>query len=214
MSRALIAVVAVALLLFGGADAMRRQALVPLGDWLRARRAAGQRIADTRLLDVASGTGRFACMVKDTYPRLHLTAIELSEPYLRQARRRLSAFSRVRAVRALAEALPLADASQDAITCVYLFHEIPRPVARAIAGEFARVLAPGGRLILVDSIQYGDRPDYDAMIEGFPSSFHEPFYEDYARTDFDAVFAAVGLRPAGQTRAFLSKVMVYDKPAA
>ena len=29
--------------------------------------------------------------------------------------------------------------------------------------EFARVLKPGGRLILVDALQHGDEPDYDGV---------------------------------------------------
>ena len=55
----------VEVLFFGAADAMRRQALVPLADFLR-----GRRNVETRLLDVGCGTGRFLCMLKHTYPRL------------------------------------------------------------------------------------------------------------------------------------------------
>jgi hypothetical protein len=40
--------------------------------------------------------------------------------------------------------------------------------------EFARVLKPGGRLVVVDSLQMGDEPDYDGMLELFPQNYHEP----------------------------------------
>ena len=60
----------------GGADAMRRQALVPLHHHFHTRRTA-----EARLLDVASGTGRFLTFVKDNYPRLDVTALDL-EPQL------------------------------------------------------------------------------------------------------------------------------------
>ena len=60
-----------------GADAMRRQALVPLHHHFRTRRTA-----EARLLDVASGTGRFLTFVKDNYPRLDVTALDLSPNYL------------------------------------------------------------------------------------------------------------------------------------
>src|SRR3546814_10641211 len=43
----------VEILFSGGADAMRRQALVPLGDWLD-----GRRHGEVRLLDIGCGTGR------------------------------------------------------------------------------------------------------------------------------------------------------------
>jgi ubiquinone/menaquinone biosynthesis C-methylase UbiE len=100
----------------------------------------------------------------------------------------------------------------DVVTCIYLFHEVPTAIQRAIASEFARVLRPGGRAILVDSIQKGDVPGYDTMLDAFPVSFHEPYYADYVHTDLDALFFDAGLTAAGHTRAFLSKVMVYDKP--
>ena len=48
--------------------------------------------------------------------------------------------------------------------------------AASFSSEFARVLKPGGRLVLVDSLQHGDEPDYDGLLELFPQSFHEPYY--------------------------------------
>src|SRR5690606_10148590 len=125
----------------GGADAMRRQALVPLAEFLR-----GRIIREQRLLDVACGTGRFLGFVKQNYPRLPVVGVDLSPAYLRRARRELEAWSWVELIQGAAEALPSADASFDLVTCVYLFHELPRPVRERAAAEFVRVLRPGGRL--------------------------------------------------------------------
>ena len=197
----------VEVLFFGAADAMRRQALVPLANFLR-----GRRNVETLLLDIGCGTGRFLCMLKHTYPRLPVFALDLSLSQLLELRRRLRSFSRWQAVQGLAEDLPFPNASVDVATCLYLFHEVPTAIQRAIASEFARVLRPGGRAILVDSIQKGDVPSYDTMLDAFPVSFHEPYYADYVDTDLDALFFDAGLTAAGHTRAFLSKVMVYDKP--
>ena len=36
---------------------------------------------------------------------------------------------------------------------MYLFHELPGSVRRAVAAEMARVLRPGGLVVLVDSVQ-------------------------------------------------------------
>ena len=186
---------------------MRRQALVPLANFLRGRRSV-----ETRLLDVGCGTGRFLCILKHTYPRLPVFALDLSLSQLLELRRRLRSFSRWQAVQGLAEDLPFPNASVDVATCLYLFHEVPTAIQRAIASQFARVFCPGGRAILVDSIQKGDVPGYDTMLDAFPVSFHEPYYADYVDTDLDALFFDAGLTAAGHTRAFLSKVMVYDKP--
>jgi ubiquinone/menaquinone biosynthesis C-methylase UbiE len=193
----------------GGADAMRRQALVPLHHHLK-----GRRIADCRLLDVACGTGRFLTFVKQNYPRLPVVGLDLSPNYLAKARRNLAPWSWVELRQGKAEELPFDDASFDAVSCIYLFHELPRRVRRRVAAEFARVLRPGGLAILVDSIQYGDAPVYDPLIDFFPLAYHEPYYADYARTDLPALFADAGLEHESSERVFMSKVVVVRKPGA
>ena len=197
----------VEVLFTGGADAMRRQALVPLGDWLAAHGTAGR-----QLVDIGCGTARFLYDVKRARPGLRVQGIDLSAAYLRRARRVLRRWGGVALTQAAAERLPLADGSADLVTSVYLFHELPKPVRRAVAAEMARVLRPGGRIVLVDSLQYGDHAPYDRLLARFPLVFHEPYYESYLGDDLAAVFAAEGLTPAGVARAFLSRVMVFDKP--
>ncbi|WP_445599072.1 class I SAM-dependent methyltransferase [Azospirillum sp. A39] len=194
----------------GGADAMRRQALVPIHQHLRERRQA-----DCRLLDVAAGTGRFLTFVKDNHPRLDATALDLSHAYLAEARRRLAPWARsTRVVQALAEAMPLPDSSQDVVTCVYLFHELPRRVRAAVAAEIARVLKPDGIAVFVDSLQTGDDPAMDGLLRLFPLAFHEPYFADYAAGDLPALFAAAGLTVRSCELAFLSKVIVLAKTGA
>jgi ubiquinone/menaquinone biosynthesis C-methylase UbiE len=191
----------------GGADAMRRQALVPLHEFLETRRSA-----ETRLLDLACGTGRFLTFVKDNYPRLQVTALDLSPAYLAKARDLLKPWRRVDFIEAAAEATGLADSCCDVVTCVYLFHELPRKVRAEVAREIARVLKPGGKLIFLDSLQLGDEPDYDGLLEYFPVAFHEPYYADYLRQDLGALFAAAGLTVERVERAYLSRLMVLAKP--
>ena len=167
----------------GGAAAMRRQALVPLHAALAEQDA--HRHTTPRLLDLACGTGSFLREVKANWPRLHVTGLDLSPHYLAVARRALASWSRTRLVEGAAEAMPFADGEFDIITCIYLFHELPPRVRRAVAAEMHRVLRPGGTLILVNSLQTGDDPDYDAMLDSFPIAFHEPYYASYLREDLD-----------------------------
>jgi ubiquinone/menaquinone biosynthesis C-methylase UbiE len=198
----------------GGAAAMRRQALVPLHRALAELAASRRKTA--RLLDVACGTGSFLREVKANWPRLHVTGLDLSPHYLALARRALAAWSRTRLVEGAAEAMPFADGEFDAVTCIYLFHELPPRVRRAVVGEMGRVLRPGGVLILVDSLQLGDEPDYDAMLDSFPIAFHEPFYASYIREDLDRLMSP-GFTPAERFPAYFSKVSSYrrlpDRPA-
>ena len=74
------------------------------------------------------------------------------------------------------------------------------------------MLRPGGRALFVDSIQYGDKAEYDGLIDFFPLAYHEPYYADYARTDLPALFADAGLEHESTARTFMSKVVVLRKP--
>ncbi|MGH7111381.1 MAG: class I SAM-dependent methyltransferase [Stellaceae bacterium] len=188
----------------GGAAAMRRQALVPL------RRALAGCGRQARLLDVGCGTGQFLREVKTNHPRLHVTGLDLSPPYLAIARRLLRPWSRTRLVAAPAEAMPFADGEFDAVTCVYLFHELPPRVRRAVVAEIRRVLKPGGTAILIDSLQTGDKPLYDALLDSFPILFYEPYYKSYLREDLDRLFSP-GFAPEGHLPAYLSKVVSYRR---
>src|SRR6266581_441525 len=104
------------------------------------------------------------------------------------------------------EAIPLENDSQDGVTSIFMFHELPPKVRRIVLGELARVLKPGGRLVVVDSLQIGDEPDYDGMLELFPQSYHEPYYRSYLKEDFRGIAAASGLAHIRDVNAFVSKV--------
>ena len=192
----------------GGAAAMRRQALVPLKTALSGGPTAERNA--TKLLDVACGTGKFLREVKANFPRLHVTGLDLSPHYLEVARRVLEPWSRVRLVEGAAEAMPFAEAEFDVATCIYLFHELPPRIRRAVAAETRRVLRPGGTLILVDSLQTGDQPDYDAILDLFPLAFHEPYYASYLREDLDKLWSP-GFTPGERRLAYFSKVLSYRR---
>jgi ubiquinone/menaquinone biosynthesis C-methylase UbiE len=45
--------------------------------------------------------------------------------------------------------VPLADGTVDVVSCAYLLHLLDRPARERVLSEIARVLAPGGRVVLV-----------------------------------------------------------------
>jgi ubiquinone/menaquinone biosynthesis C-methylase UbiE len=192
----------------GTANAMRRQALLPL-----AQAFTGRDQRKLRLIDIGCGTGRFLDFVKQAWPRLSALGLDLSEAYIRHARRHLKRWSRINLVVASAEAIPAPDSSCDAVTSIFTMHELPPEVRRTVIGEAARVLKPGGLLVLMDSLQLGDEPDYDGMLERFPQHYHEPYYQSYVSEDFRAIGRRYGLVHRHDTKAFVSKVMVFDKNA-
>lgn len=196
----------VEVLLNGTANAMRRQALPQLHEAF-----AGRDKRKLRLIDIGCGTGRFLDLLKQAWPRLPVLGLDMSEAYIRHARRSLRRWSRIGFVVGNAEVIPVPDDSQDAVTSHFLFHELPPKVRRVVMSECARVLKPGGRLVLVDSLQRGDEPDYDGLLMLFPQSYHEPYYESYVDEDFRALAADCGLIHVRNVRAFVSSVMVFDK---
>jgi ubiquinone/menaquinone biosynthesis C-methylase UbiE len=190
----------------GTANAIRRQALVPLHEIF-----AGRDQRKLRLLDIGTGTGRFLDFVKQAWPKLPVLGLDLSESYLGEAKRHLRRRARVGFIVGNGESIPLGDASQDAVTSIFMFHELPPEVRRAVIRECARVLKPGGRLLILDSLQRGDVPDYEGLLELFPQNFHEPYYTSYLDEDFAAIARANGLAHVRDIPAFVSKVMVFDK---
>ncbi|WP_075219432.1 class I SAM-dependent methyltransferase [Acuticoccus yangtzensis] len=196
-------------LFFGAAAAMRRQGLVPIAEMVRAR---DQR--RLKMLDVASGSGAFLADVRHAFPRLPVIASDLSEPYLglaRQRVRRAGGAALSGAVVGAAEALPFAADTFDLVSNIYLFHELPPKVRPLVAGELARVLSPGGRLIVIDSLQTGDNLELDGLLELFPQLFHEPYYRSYVTEDMIGLFEGRGLTLVASWAAFVSKVMVFEK---
>ena len=88
----------------------------------RRRRHAPPRLqADRRLdgrpqparprgLDVGCGTGRLLAFLHDAWPGLKLTGLDLSAPYLAEARRLIGRTARVKLIEGKAETLPFDDA--------------------------------------------------------------------------------------------------------
>ena len=193
-------------LFYGVAGPMRRAALAPIAEFMRGR---DQR--NIELVDVACGTGRFLREVRLAYPALRAKGLDLSQAYLAEAERHMEGLRPSAFIAANAEAMPLADESQDIVTTIFLYHELPGEVRRRVTAEIARVLKPGGLFVFVDSLQMGDRPGWDGLLEAFPVRFHEPYFAHYATDDLDAMFSEANLAPQAVSHAFLSKVMSRRK---
>src|SRR5262245_58476606 len=155
-------------LFMGAAGPMRRTALRPIAEFM-----AGRDQRQVTLVDVACGTGRFLRQVRLAYPALVLKGIDLSRTYLEEARRNLDGLRGAELIEAPAEKMPFADASADVVTCVFLYHELPPGVRRQVPAEIARILKPGSMLVFLDSLQMGDKPGWDGLLEAFPHRFHE-----------------------------------------
>ena len=119
------------------------------GEWYRARvlRDAGLG-AGSRLLDVATGTGLVLRSAQAICgPTGVAVGLDPSRGMLTQCRAACSA----PLVQALGESLPFADGSFDMISMGYGLRHVAD--LRALFAEFSRVLAPGGRVMVLELTQ-------------------------------------------------------------
>jgi ubiquinone/menaquinone biosynthesis C-methylase UbiE len=128
------------------ATASRISLHVPLG-----RRLLRARKFDVRgmksILDVGSGAGQLAGhLLEFADPDARITCVDLSQPMLCRAWRRLGS-DRPAYVAADLSNLPFAERVFDGVTCGYVLEHLPDPAAGL--SELARVLRPGGRMLLL-----------------------------------------------------------------
>jgi phosphatidylethanolamine/phosphatidyl-N-methylethanolamine N-methyltransferase len=116
-------------------------------------RAASIRAAERiggRILDVGVGTG---ISLPDYKRSNRIAAVDYSEPMLRKALERVveQKLDNVECVAVMdAQSLGFADASFDVVVAQYVITAVPDP--EATLDEFARVVRPGGEIILVNHI--------------------------------------------------------------
>src|SRR5690242_10422240 len=126
-------------LVFGAVFERGRQAAV----------AAAEQIGG-RVLEVGVGTGISLPLYSSN---CRLCGIDISEPMLRKAQERVVEF-KLTNVEGLwvmdAERLSFPDQSFDAVVAQYVITTVPNP--EATLDEFARVLKPGGEIVLVSRI--------------------------------------------------------------
>ncbi len=105
--------------------------------------------------DVGCGTGLLTLTLAGVAS--HVIAVDESTKMVRKVREKVrrADLSNVEVRNGRAEALPLAEASCDALFAFHLLRHVTRP-ADAMA-EFARVLKPGGRVVLVELEPHGIR---------------------------------------------------------
>ncbi len=105
----------------------------------------------SRLADVAVGTAEIALRACRRYPQLRVTGVDFSPDMLRVARRKIrerGLADRIQLIQGDMRRIPLRDAQYDVVTISFGIRNV---VERdAVLGECFRILAPGGRLLIME----------------------------------------------------------------
>jgi ubiquinone/menaquinone biosynthesis C-methylase UbiE len=121
---------------------------VSLGQWRSWQRASLAHLVGPRVLEIAFGTGNLQLDLHAAGCCAEAYGIDLSPHMVRITRRKLSRHGiDPRICRASASALPFATGTFDSLLATF-----PTPFIRApqVLAELARVLRPGGQLVIVD----------------------------------------------------------------
>ena len=166
--------------------------------------------AEDRLLDVACGAG---ALVVDVAPHVErAVGVDISEGMLELARERLAVAgdasrpANVDFVLAPSDALPFEDASFTALVCTTALHHFPDP--QASIDEMARVLEPGGRVVIGDMAR-------DALTTKLADPLMRRFEKGHVglqrKRDIESMLTRAGLRV---TRSRHAWILLYALVAA
>ncbi|WP_147116192.1 class I SAM-dependent methyltransferase, partial [Pseudonocardia sulfidoxydans] len=105
----------------------------------------------TRVLEIGCGTGNLVLLAAGAEPGAVITGIDPDPEAIAWARRKAArAGSAVALQEGFAEEIPMADGSVDRVLSSFMLHHVSAPDRVLALREARRVLAPGGRLHLVD----------------------------------------------------------------
>jgi len=133
-------------------DRLRREMY---GDRFDLQALAGLLDAEWTVGDLACGTGQMTTALAPFVRRV--IAVDRSRAMLTAARKRLGAADHVDLRQGTLEALPIEDRTLDAAVICLALHYVSDPLAAL--RETARVLRPGGRVLVIDLLEH-ERQEY------------------------------------------------------
>jgi len=142
------------------------------------------------VVDLGTGDGDGAATTAKLRPAARVVGVDASPFMIIAGRRQNREVANLEWRHALAERTGLSDGCADAVTITLVLHECSDEAKLDIAREAARILKPGGVLVVADTPQ-----DDLATYRGF----YEPHREAWAKFDPHALFEAAGLVGVSQT---------------
>ncbi len=194
---------------------------VMLGTLLRARQQLAGSIGPVGdALDIGCGAGGMTRALRAAGVA-RVTGLDPSPYLLRVAAESLPG---VPLHQGVAERLDFADASQDAVTACFVFHELPPARTLEAFAEIHRVLRPGGCFAFIEPsrhqwqwsgarlfARYGWKGLYFRLLA---RRVWEPFVAAWHRVDLPAALADAGFELESDTETCPLRVVIARRPAA
>ena len=158
--------------------------------WVRDRAVAfANAKPGSRILDIATGTGRQAfAFAKKGYD---VTGIDMSEAMLSIAKKK-NRFHNLNFEIGDATQLRFENSSFDVCCVSFALHDMPPSIRKKVLGEMARVLKPGGIMVIVDYALPKNRISR-FFIYNFVRLW-EKYYSEFIKSDLDALLRASEVR--------------------
>ncbi|MEN9938430.1 MAG: hypothetical protein RLZZ387_5009 [Chloroflexota bacterium] len=172
------------------AAAYASSAVHAAGPDLAALVAAAGAQGHERVLDMGSGAGHTALALAPHVASV--TAVDLADAMLEQGQRLAAerGIANITFVRGDVEQLDFPDASFDIVSSRYSAHHYPRPAAAL--REAARVLRPGGALLLADIVA-PDEPAHDTFLNAIELLRDPSHVRDHTVAQWLTLMAEAGL---------------------
>jgi len=146
----------------------------------------------SRILDIATGTGKQAfAFAKKGYA---VTGIDMSEAMLSVANKK-NRYNNLKFEIGDATLLRFEDSSFDVCCISFALHDMPPSIRKKVLGEMARVLRPGGMIIIVDYALPKNRISR-FFIYNFVRLW-EKYYSEFIKSDLDSLLSASGIQING-----------------
>lgn len=165
-----------------------------------------------KIVEVACGTGISTRPLALSFKDSLIKAFDISKDYVGYAKKNKPFPNVVYATSPGEDLKDVESGSVDAWCSTFLFHELPKDVRINVLKEAYRVLKPGGRVFVLDSIQEHDRPDLKPLLDEFPLNFHEPYYKNYVIHSLEDIFKDLKFNNVDSFHRSSSKVVYGTKP--
>ena len=180
----------------GGLHMATARKILPDLDGMHERLENGARV-----LEIGCGTGRFLMQLAKAWPEAHCTGADIDPTGIEIARKNIAKAgmeSRVEVIESDVADLP--ENSFDAVVMIEVLHEIAPQIRQHVISGCARVLKPGGWLLIVDetypsTVEEARRPEFQFPLQ---TGFEEMTWGNVipTREEQEALFSVAGFQGA------------------